>query len=250
MSFLLDQLKLFRLPAEPAPLEHHIVLGARIVSYRLTRGKRRSIGMTIDQRGLRVGAPRSAPLDAIEWFIRHNTEWVLRKLDEWQHAQAGAFMAVDGAVVPLLGEPWTLRLARGNSRLQFIEPARELVLSVRENAAPRDTLRAKLREHALDVFLARAVRFGPQLNVELPPIALSNAQTRWGSCSNQSGVRLNWRLIHLPHAQIDYVIAHEFAHLSHMDHSPRFWAEVARLYPDFDTARGELKRMATSIPRI
>ena len=63
-------------------------------------------------------------------------------------------------------------------------------------------------------------------------------------------MRLNWRLIHLPYPQIDYVIAHEFAHLAHMNHSPRFWAEVGRLYPGFETPKAELKRLAMSIPKI
>jgi predicted metal-dependent hydrolase len=64
-----------------------------------------------------------------------------------------------------------------------------------------------------------------------------------------SGIRLNWRLIHFPLAVVDYVVAHELAHLREMNHSPRFWSVVERLYPDYQQARAELKRLAQTLPR-
>jgi len=82
----------------------------------------------------------------------------------------------------------------------------------------------------------------------MPPLALSSAQSRWGSCSHRGGIRLNWRLIHLPHAQIDYVVAHELAHLVEMNHSPRFWSQVGRLFPDYEAARDVLKALAATVP--
>ena len=250
MSGLFEQLKLFRLPGGPSRSERHIQLADRIVSYQWVRSSRRTVGMTIDARGLRVGAPNHVTISEIERFLLQHADWLLRKLDDWSQSRASAFMAVDGAVVPILGEPWVLRLDAGNNRLHWQEANQEVCLALRRNADPREVLRRLLREHALDVFIARAVRFESSLKADLPPIALSNAQTRWGSCSTRSGVRLNWRLIHLPYPQIDYVIAHEFAHLAHMNHSPKFWAEVGRLYPEFEGARADLKRLATSIPKI
>jgi predicted metal-dependent hydrolase len=89
-----------------------------------------------------------------------------------------------------------------------------------------------------------------QLGQPLPPLALSAARTRWGSCSVRSGIRLNWRLIHLPPELIDYVIAHETAHLIEMNHSPRFWAVVETLHPDWRTSRQELKRLGAALPLI
>ncbi|MEY3200939.1 MAG: hypothetical protein RIR70_489 [Pseudomonadota bacterium] len=250
MSGLFEQLTLFRSSPPAEKCERHIQIGARIVTYRLVRGSRRTVGLTIDARGLRVGAPRALSVAQIERFILDHGAWVLEKLDEWASRAPAAFLAIDGASLPVLGKPWVLRLESGNNRLEWRETAGEMVLRLRAQSTPKEVLRRCLRAHALDVFLARAVRFAPALKTDLPQIALSNAATRWGSCSSISGVRLNWRLIHLPYAQIDYVIAHEFAHLTHMNHSPRFWAEVARLYPDFETARSELKRLAGAIPQL
>ncbi len=58
----------------------------------------------------------------------------------------------------------------------------------------------------------------------MPPLRLSSARTRWGSCSHHGGISLNWRLVFMPMAVIDYVVCHELAHLKEMNHSPRFWS--------------------------
>ena len=71
--------------------------------------------------------------------------------------------------------------------------------------------------------------------------SLTSARTRWGSCSPGGHVRLNWRLIHCPVPLIDYVIAHELAHLEELNHGPRFWARVETLYPDWRRARKALR---------
>ena len=83
----------------------------------------------------------------------------------------------------------------------------------------------------------------------MPPLALSAARTRWGSCSSKTGIRLNWRLLHFSPHVVDYVVAHELAHLREMNHSPRFWAVVAQLCPNFKTTRDELKRLAAQCPQ-
>ena len=71
--------------------------------------------------------------------------------------------------------------------------------------------------------------------------SLSSAQGRWGSCTVQRHIRLNWRLLHYRPAIIDYVVAHELAHLRVMDHSPRFWDTVATVVPDYAQLRSHLR---------
>jgi predicted metal-dependent hydrolase len=80
--------------------------------------------------------------------------------------------------------------------------------------------------------------------------ALSNAQTQWGSCTRRGHVRLNWRLVQAPLAVIDYVAAHELAHLVHLDHSPRFWAQVAEWCPDPLARRAELRKMSNALFQV
>lgn len=96
----------------------------------------------------------------------------------------------------------------------------------------------------------RLARMARKLGRVPSRFALSNAQTQWGSCTRRGHVRLNWRLVQAPLALIDYVAAHELAHLVHLDHSPRFWAQVAKLCPDALARRAELRTMGTVLFQV
>ena len=243
------ELPLFRRAAPPAEQTRHIQLGTRIVDYRLIRSSRRTLGMTIDQRGLRVGAsPRTSRAD-IERFLRHNSAWVLKKLDEWHgHGKVRHLAICDGALLPVLGEDCVVRIEPGANRVRWV--GHTLILQARPDADLRQLARRALRTRALEVCTERAAHYAAQLQRPLPRVALSNAQTRWGSCSEKTGIRLSWRLIHAPPRLLDYVVAHEMAHLVEMNHSPRFWKVVERLCPDYRSVRDELKRLAATCPQI
>ena len=78
-------------------------------------------------------------------------------------------------------------------------------------------------------------------------LGLSSARTRWGSASVSGAIRLNWRLLHFTPAVIDYVVVHELSHLRVMDHSPRFWAVVASIFPDHAQLRRRLRDEAVPL---
>jgi predicted metal-dependent hydrolase len=228
-----------------------IAIGARSVTYALRRARRRTIGLTIDHRGLRVGAPQRASLNEVESLILQHGDWVGRKLDEWARRPPPALLQiVDGVQLPLLGRPLTVHLALGSNRQrwQFAGEPPTLTLCLRSPAEAARVLEIALRENARRLFVDRLAAHAPALGLAPPPLALSSARTRWGSCSRRGGVRLNWRLIHFPLSLIDYVVVHELAHLHEMNHSPRFWAIVARHCPDYPAARAELKRRAAACP--
>ena len=243
------ELPFFRRAAPPQESLRHIQLGSRIVDYRLIRSSRRTLGMTIDQRGLRVGASPRTSLADIERFLRHNAAWVLKKLDEWHgHGKARHLAVCDGALLPVLGEDCVVRIEPGANRVRWV--GHSLILQARPDADLRQLARRALRNRALEVFGERAAHYAAQLHRPLPRVALSNAQTRWGSCNEKTGIRLSWRLIHAPPRLVDYVVAHEMAHLVEMNHSPRFWKVVERLCPDYRSARDELKRLAATCPQL
>jgi predicted metal-dependent hydrolase len=242
------ELPFFR-PAPPAEEHRHIQLGARIVEYRLLRSRRRTLGMSIDQRGLRVGASLRTPLREVEHFLRHNTAWVLKKLDEWHGQGKARRLAIhDGASVPVLGEECRVRVEAGTNRVKW--HGQTLVLQARPGADLRQLAKQALRGRALEIFTDRASHYAARMHRPVPPLALSSAHTRWGSCSEASGVRLSWRLVHSPLWLIDYVVVHELAHLVEMNHSSRFWAVVEKLYPEYRAAREELKKLAVTCPQI
>ncbi|HMM55274.1 MAG TPA: SprT family zinc-dependent metalloprotease [Candidatus Desulfobacillus sp.] len=237
----------FRREPQTAGQPRHILLGARIVDYRLVRARRRSLGMTIDQRGLRVSAALRTSQAEIEDFLRQHAAWVLKKLDEWRGEGEPTRLAVrDGARIPLLGGHCTLRIEPGANRAFWQEDS--LVLQARPGADLRLLARQALRERALALFRQRVAHFAAELALPPPAVALSSAQTRWGSCSAKGGIRLSWRLLHAAPALVDYVVAHEVAHLVEMNHSPRFWRLVERLHADCHVARAELRRFAITCP--
>jgi len=244
---MFEQLELFRTPPMPVVEKvRHLVIAGRIVAYQLKRDRRR-LSLRIDERGLRVGAPRTATLAEIEAFIQRHGAWVVEKLAEFSAHDARRHLAIhDGARLPLLGGEACVHITCGANRAYWQEG--ELWLAVREGADLSALVRRALMRRALDHFQPRLVEMAARLNLPAPRLSLSSARTRWGSCSRKSGIRLNWRLIHLAPPLIDYVIAHEAAHLVEMNHGVRFWRIVASLHPDWRTARAALKREGARLP--
>ena len=243
----LEQLKLFRLPEPPAEAKtRHLLISGRIVDYRLKGGAKR-LSMTIDERGLRIGAPHRFPLTEIEAFVQGHGDWVLKKLAELAHATQPRHVTVkDGLRLPLLDAEAEVRVLPGANRVRWIGDT--LVLEARPEADLGQLATRGLQKRALGHFAERLAHFTDRLDLATPKLALSSAQTRWGSCSKHGGIRVNWRLIHLPTRLGDYVVAHEVAHLLEMNHSKRFWAVVESVYPEWKAARGELKQRTTSLP--
>ena len=97
------------------------------------------------------------------------------------------------------------------------------------------------QQQAITCFGQRITLYAQKLRVPHPQFRLSRAKTRWGSCNARGVIHLNWRLIQMPLHLIDYVVAHELAHLLEMNHSPAFWQQVKSIYPDYLIARKELK---------
>jgi predicted metal-dependent hydrolase len=221
-------------------------LDGHAVEYELRRSRRRTIGFYVDDTGLRVTAPRWVTVTEIDAALADKRHWILRKLVEWrEHAQRRERLAVrweDGGTVAYLGRPLTLRVDTGPRAVSLDGD----VLSVRlGHAADPESLKATvhawLQARARELFGQRLPIYVERLGRAPTRWRLSSARTRWGSCAPDGSIRLNWRLVHFPLEIVDYVVAHELAHLLEMNHGPRFWATVARLLPAFETARRQLK---------
>ena len=241
-----EQLPLFRLPpAAPPARTRWVQIGNRVVDYTLDLGRRRLV-IHVDERGLRVAAPRGLALAEIEAFVRRHGAWVLEKLDEFGARRVRRQLSIhDGQRLPILGGEVIVVVAAGANRFRWFDTVLEL--SPRPGGDLDALARRALQQRALDVFARRLAHYAALAGRVPPPLSLSSARTRWGCCS-ASGIRLNWRLIHFPEAIIDYVVVHELAHLRHMNHGPRFWSLVEVGCPDYRTARVELQRLAAHIP--
>lgn len=249
------------LPAATVLFRHprasrEIRLGEAVVAYELTRARRRSIGMVVSAEGLSVRAPRWVGVAEIESALHAKAAWIRSKLaDQRERARRGEAARIewaDGASLPFLGETVILVLderVTGAVLHTDIEalpgvPRLTLHLGLPHTAAPaqiRDAVQAWLQRQARRIFEERCTHYADKLGVRVTRLQLSNAQTRWGSASADGSIRLNWRLIHLGMATIDYVVAHELAHLREMNHSPRFWDVVRSVIPDVDRVRQGLR---------
>lgn len=218
-------------------------LGDTLINYTVKRSRRRRrISLTIDEQGLRVGAPWRASDRAIDALLHTHASWVLRKLAEWQARRPPSRLWQDGDTLMLQGQVLRLALATGPQEIQLHHDC--MVVSPGQPGgadAIRATIIDWLRQQALQCFRTRVGHFHPLLGVAEPEIRLSNARTRWGSCHVNGHIRLNWRLIQFPLHLVDYVVVHELAHLVEMNHSPRFWQAVARLIPDYGARRSEIR---------
>jgi predicted metal-dependent hydrolase len=224
-----------------------ILIEGQWIQYELIRARRRSIGFIIDDRGLRVSAPRWITVGQIESAVHEKSRWIVRKLIEWrEHAQRRERLAVrweSGGTVTHLGRPLTLCL-EAHARGVRLEADNALRIGLPPGAGPvqmQDAVQAWLQKQARQIFGERLAHWCPQLGVQPTRWQLSSARTRWGSCTAEGAVRLNWRLVHFPLEIIDYVIVHELAHLRELNHGPQFWATVQSVLPEFEVARRQLK---------
>ena len=224
-----------------------IELAGRLIEYRFTRRRRRTIGISIDANGLCVCAPMRAPWRDIEAFLHQKQRWIVRKLDEWARLPRPAVMrGHSGESLPLFGAPVTLDVSTGRRGVQR-QPERLLVSA----PAPQRVVKILigwLKGQALEALAPRAAHYAARLNVAAPSVRLSNARTQWGVCNADGAIRLSWRLVHLEPALADYVVAHEVAHLVELNHSRRFWSLVASLYPDWRAARERLELAGAALP--
>ncbi|TEA80305.1 M48 family peptidase [Allopusillimonas ginsengisoli] len=232
-----------------------VTTSAQTIGFVLRRSRRKSIGLTIDDGGLTITAPNWVTLAQIDEAVIEKSQWILNKLRVRQARQAQLATADvqwrDGGTLPYLGARIRLALDdtcntpafRGDAFAP--QPGDRLVLALprdADQARVRDSAHAWLQQQASAWFGRRLQHFLDEQQLTIRRWRLSSAATRWGSCSSDGNIMLNWRLIHFDHAVIDYVIAHEIAHLRHMNHSRAFWQEVGRILPGFERARDVLKQ--------
>ena len=221
----------------------YLTLEGTLVSYTIRRSlRRRAISILIDEEGLRVGAPWDATHHAIERLLRKHASWILRKLAEWEVRRASPPRWTDGEQLMLLGQPFTLRLLDEPGPVHLSDAQLCVGCAGAANAVARQ-VREWLHRQALACFEDRVAHYVGLLGIEAKPkVLLSSARTRWGSCHASGRIHLNWRLVQMPAHLLDYVVAHEVAHLIEMSHSPRFWDVLGELMPDYADRRKELRQ--------
>ncbi|WP_108485064.1 M48 family metallopeptidase [Oceaniglobus ichthyenteri] len=172
-------------------------------------------------------------------FARQKEDWIRQQLSR----QPETVDVTLGARVPVAGQ--MLQVAVGAGRAPRVVGARLEVPP--GTVGPK--VEAYVKQAARAALSAASDRYCAMLGRSYGRITLRDTRSRWGSCSSAGDLMYSWRLVLAPPEVLDYVAAHEVAHLAHMDHSPAFWAVVADLMPDYATPRGWLRREGASLHR-
>lgn len=235
-----------------SPAERSIRLGGREIAYTLKRSNRRTIGFSIGREGLSVTAPRRIGERVIEEALATRSDWILTKLDAWAARPAPRELRLEtGASLPWLGGELTLVLDASGVRTTVRREDDRLVLrhdpelagELRERTLTAALQRYYKREGAA-LMAPRVETYAGQLGRPLRKVIVRDQKRRWGSCAADGTIRLNWRLMGFPEELIDYVCAHEAAHLVEPNHSPAYWRVVERLMPDWKARRRRMREDA------
>ncbi|WBU65251.1 M48 family metallopeptidase [Paracoccus aerodenitrificans] len=176
--------------------------------------------------------PPRVTLEEGRGFAASRADWLQRTLAERPPPQ----IVADGAVIPVSGQAVTV-IVLPVKRVRFSDA----VLAVPSGKPVGPTVRAWLKHHAHAALRESVDRHAANLGRQPRAMTLRDTRSRWGSCTSDGRLMFSWRLAMAPYEVLDYVAAHEVAHLAHMDHSPRFWAAVERLMPDYARHRAWLR---------
>ncbi|MYM68937.1 DUF45 domain-containing protein [Pseudoduganella sp. FT55W] len=243
-------------PSNQLP-RRQLMVGEFILEYELRRSTRRSIGFMIDDDGLRVTAPKRISIAEIDEAIRTKQHWILSKLKERRERRAARLQKppvewIDGAQIPYLGADITLRLLVGGRNRSIYNPnTRELWITLLPGASEevlKNRVQVWYQQQAKTLFEERLDLYAGRLGVQYHSFGLSSAGTRWGSCTVDRKIRLNWKLIHFSLPLIDYVVAHELSHILEMNHSQQFWDTVGLIYPEYEEAKNLLRKRSQELP--
>lgn len=214
-----------------------------MIPYTLIRSKRKTIALYIRNGGIEVRAPLNAPKHAIDQFVVSKEKWIAGKLamsNELQEQREnfsltyGSNILYRGKEVPIAAKPGG---RAGFDDAAFYMPPelspeeiKHVCVKIYRMLAKRD-----LTNKVLD--------FAKQMSVIPIAVKINGAKTRWGSCSGKKSLNFSWRLIMAGDDVIDYVIVHELAHITEMNHSAQFWAIVEKVLPDYKERQKRLKEL-------
>ncbi|NDW53920.1 M48 family metallopeptidase [Aliiroseovarius sp. PrR006] len=218
--------------SDPVEVELRASKRARRLSLRVSR---------LDGR-VTLTAPYGANRDEAIGFATERLEWIRGHLAQTAPSEIPGV----GSSLPFRGQSVTL--ARGQTRVVEIVGDR---MFLPPQSPDRDAIRAEafLKEAARAALVTASDTYAAKVGRNYGRITLRDTRSRWGSCSSRGNLSYSWRLIMAPPEVLDYVAAHEVAHLVHMDHSRAFWAQVEAIFPNYQAPRKWLKDNGTDLHR-
>lgn len=214
---------------------------APVTLRRSARARRLTLRISAGSGEITLTAPPKVSAAELLRFLRAQEDWVNSR----RGALPDPIVPQPGVVLPVGGVP--LMLTRATGRRVHRGDAELSVPGEGEAFTAR--LRAVLREEARVLGLADCRRYAASLGRDFGRLSLRDPRSRWGSCSSEGNLMLSWRLILAPREVLAYVAAHEVAHLAEMNHGPRFWETLERIFPGYKAQRDWLRTNGAELHR-
>jgi predicted metal-dependent hydrolase len=211
----------------------------RIEIRRSERARRVALRILMASASLELVVPRRVALRSALAFLESKRGWIIQRA----LALPRSIPFVDGAVIPVLGMPHRLAWIgpEPGARASFAIMEGRIEVAGRPEHLARRT-RDGLAAHARRLLTEKSLDLARRIGRPLAAVRIGDARSRWGSCAAGGRLRYSWRLVLAPERVMDYVVAHEVAHLAEMNHSPRFWRLVADLHVGWEDDRRWLRR--------
>jgi predicted metal-dependent hydrolase len=207
------------------------------------RACRASLRLSTDGEGVVVVIPAQGRLEDGVAIARRHADWIRDRLE----SVPARVPFAEGAAIPVYGRTRVVRhVATGRPG---VRENGEMLAVGGSAESVRAQIEAWLRGEARRVVTALAHAKAERLGHPLLRISVRDVRSRWGSCSSAGALSFSWRLILAPPAVLDYVVAHEVAHLAERGHGPAFWRTVARLTEHMDVGRAWLRRHGRNLLR-
>lgn len=198
---------------------------------RSTRARRISLRVSALDGRVTLTVPQHVKTKVALEFAEEKSGWIAKALER----QNPVVMVEIGSDVPVFGA--LRKIVPGSGRVAKIKDG--VIEAPEGRVGP--AVQACLKALARDRLVEASDRYAAALGRPYGRITLRDTRSRWGSCSSDGNLMYSWRLILAPPDVLDYVAAHEVAHLAHMDHSKAFWGAVERLCPAYETPRAWLR---------
>lgn len=211
---------------------------------RSKRARRLTLTVPHDGGPPRISAPPRVPISEIRMFLLRQSDWLrdaMARAPELQVVQIGGRLPVAGHMLEIV--------ERSGSRRPPIVEGDRLVIQGGDPAAAGKRIETWLKEVARAALTPIAQDCAEAVGGRIGKITMRDTKGRWGSCSADGNLNFSWRLAMAPPAVLDYVAAHEAAHLIEMNHGPRFWTLVEALRPDWRDQRIWLRKKGGALHR-
>lgn len=222
--------------------------------YEVVRSRRSTADIVIERDGrVLVRAPKTVADDKIEDIVEAKRYWLYRNLAEWRDLNATRVVREykNGEGFLYLGRSYRLLLVSGQSEPLLLKNGR---FQLRRDLVDRGSVDAAKRAFR-DYFVVRGrerigprvAYYAPKLGVKPRSVDVREMGNRWASCSPGGRLAFHWKCMMAPQTIVDYIVAHELAHLHHLNHSVAFWNEVDKVMPEYRERRDWLRRFGAGL---